>query len=282
LVQMAMEPLVRIADLGIPVYLVPGNHERSRFPLRLWSVHPHLHIFDVSKTYMFQKEDVRLALVGFPFVRKIRDRFNDQISQTGYEKMEADVYLLCMHQTVEGAQVGPSDYTFSVGPGVVRSRDIPEGFSAVLCGHIHRAQVLNSDLSGKPLRAPVIYPGSIERTSFAERKESKKFVLLKVAPDARPSEKPVDVMFIPLPTRPMEVLTIDEGCESVAALDRCVRRKLNQLDSNAVVRIQVPDSMPLEMSKVLNAKYLRTLAPSTMNISVSYPRIIDSERSDKE
>ena len=29
LVEMAFEPLKRVADKGIPVYLVPGNHERS-------------------------------------------------------------------------------------------------------------------------------------------------------------------------------------------------------------------------------------------------------------
>ena len=38
---------------------------------------------------------------------------------------------------------------------------IPEDLTAVLCGHIHRQQVLKSP------KVPVIYPGSIERTSFA-------------------------------------------------------------------------------------------------------------------
>jgi DNA repair exonuclease SbcCD nuclease subunit len=34
-VQMAMEPLVKVANHGVPVYIVPGNHERSKIPLRL-------------------------------------------------------------------------------------------------------------------------------------------------------------------------------------------------------------------------------------------------------
>ena len=32
LVDMAFEPLIRTAESGIPIYLVPGNHERSNIP----------------------------------------------------------------------------------------------------------------------------------------------------------------------------------------------------------------------------------------------------------
>lgn len=40
LIEMAMAPLIRVAENGVPVYLVPGNHERSRIPLHLWGTHP--------------------------------------------------------------------------------------------------------------------------------------------------------------------------------------------------------------------------------------------------
>ena len=43
----------------------------------------------------------------------------------------------------------------------------------MLAGHIHRHQVLTQDLGGRPLGAPVFYPGSVERTAFAEEGESK-------------------------------------------------------------------------------------------------------------
>jgi DNA repair exonuclease SbcCD nuclease subunit len=55
----------------------------------------------------------------------------------------------------------------------VRAGDIPQGFAAVLSGHIHRFQVLHKDLRERPLAAPVFYPGAIERTSFAEKDEKK-------------------------------------------------------------------------------------------------------------
>src|SRR6185503_4960245 len=41
----AFEPLRRIADAGIPVLIVPGNHERSRLPHLRFARHPNLHVF---------------------------------------------------------------------------------------------------------------------------------------------------------------------------------------------------------------------------------------------
>ena len=51
LVEMAMAPLLEVARSGIPVYIVPGNHERSRIPLNLWTTHPNLHIYDRPRTF---------------------------------------------------------------------------------------------------------------------------------------------------------------------------------------------------------------------------------------
>jgi exonuclease SbcD len=46
LVGMAFEPLKQVADTGTPVYLVPGNHERSAIPHRHLAEHPHIHIHE--------------------------------------------------------------------------------------------------------------------------------------------------------------------------------------------------------------------------------------------
>ena len=97
---------------------------------------------------------------------------------------DADLRLLCLHQTVEGAQVGPADFTFRRGPDVIAGRSIPPGFAAVLAGHIHRHQVLDHDLDGVPFAAPVFYPGALERTSFAERAEPKGYLVLDAVPGA--------------------------------------------------------------------------------------------------
>jgi DNA repair exonuclease SbcCD nuclease subunit len=69
----------------------------------------------------------------------------------------------------------------------------------VLCGHIHRAQVLNRDLAARPLAAPVLYPGSIERTSAAERFEEKGYLRIEISRGS-----PLRWRFVELPTQPME------------------------------------------------------------------------------
>ncbi len=73
LVEMALAPLVRVAESGVPVFIVPGNHERSKIPLHLWGTHPKLHIFDRPKTFMMDLGGGPVALSGFPFQRNARD-----------------------------------------------------------------------------------------------------------------------------------------------------------------------------------------------------------------
>ena len=201
LVEMALAPLVRVAGAGVPVYLVPGNHERSRIPLHLWTAHPNLHIFDQPRTFVFAAGGSRLALAGFPFARRVRDGFEDLVRETGHEQAEADARLLCIHQIVEGARVGVHDFTFRGGPDVVRGSQIPGVFCAVLSGHIHRAQVLRHDLGQRPLAAPVIYPGAVERTGFDERHEEKGYMIVTVDVGV-PGGQLADVTFVPLPARP--------------------------------------------------------------------------------
>jgi exonuclease SbcD len=276
LVQMALAPLVKVAEIGIPVYIVPGNHERSRIPLNLWSIHPNLHIFDQAKTYLCEIRGVKLALSGFPFARKIRDKFGELIVETGYENIKSDIRVLCLHQTVEGAQVGPSNYTFRSGVDVIRGEDIPDAFCIVLAGHIHRAQMLTTDLGRKPLNAPVLYPGSVERTSFAERKEGKKFTLVELAPDGSKKGQLMSVQFVPLPVRPMMTLVLETEGKTIDELKLFLKSKFAEFDADAVVRIQIRGAVSEALSQVIKAEYLRALAPSSMNVSITYPRSVDS------
>jgi DNA repair exonuclease SbcCD nuclease subunit len=275
LVDMAMAPLVRVAEAGIPVYLVPGNHERSRIPLHLWTAHPNLHIFHRPATFIYSGPKGSLALSGFPFAREVRDRFGRLLGQTGYTQEKAVPRLLCLHQTIEGAQVGLADYTFRGGADIIRGRDIPSGFSAVLCGHIHRAQVLRSDLAGRPLAAPIIYPGSIERTSFAERDEEKGYYIVSIALQEPGRAKWVDAQFVALPTRPMVSLVLESGARSGPALEQRLREQLAALDPDSVVRVQLRGQGDELALRTLTAARLREIAPPSMNIVLAQPRSHD-------
>ena len=269
LVDIALAPLVRVAESGTPVYLVPGNHERARIPLHLWSAHPNIHIFDRPRAFLHSGRHGTVALVGFPFARRIRDRFDDLLHQASATVSPADRRLLCLHQTVEGAQVGPGDYTFRSGPDIIPGQALPAGFDAVLSGHIHRRQVLTHDLSRRVIAAPVVYPGSIERTSFAERDEEKGYTIVTIQPPG--SDAPLQVVFEPLPVRPMVSLVLEPAAADRGAVVNLLVSHLRALDPDAVVRVQFRGPNADASVNTLSAACLRRLAPPTMNVDLARP-----------
>jgi exonuclease SbcD len=273
LVEMAMAPLVAVAERGVPVFLVPGNHERSRIPLHLWTLHPLLHIFDRPRTFALRLgngDGPTLALSGFPAIRgSARQLFAEKVEETGWRHAAADARLLCIHEVVEGAQVGDTNYTFRSGPQVIRGDDVPGGFAAALSGHIHRAQVLRRDLEGRPLAAPVVYPGAIERTAFAERLEAKGYVQLEVDLDGPARGQVSALKFVRLPTRPMIHLVLDVDALDQESLQSDVRARLAGLEANAIVRIRLRGQRAEAVRLMLTAANLRTLAPPTMEAWVA-------------
>jgi DNA repair exonuclease SbcCD nuclease subunit len=269
LVEMAMRPLVRVAESGVPVFIVPGNHERSRIPLHLWGTHPNLKIFDEPKTYQLKVRGSNVAIAGLPFQRNVRDQFSSLVKKTDYIRVDADIRILCIHEAVEGAQVGPSNFTFRRGLDVIPGNMIPGGFSAVLSGHIHRSQILTHDLRGLALATPVIYSGSIERTSFAEQDENKNYVLLDFVADGSEGGKLSRYEFVDLPARPMISINVQPEEYTRQELEAYLRAELSTLDPDAIVRLRIEDEITKEVAPVLSAPALRELAPPTMNISIS-------------
>jgi exonuclease SbcD len=268
IVELGLEPLLRVAERGVPVFLVPGNHERGRIPRHLWSAHPDLHIFEMPTTFTLRIRGHTVAISGFPFLRDGRDRFVENLASTCHNEAPADLRLLCTHLAFEGAQVGVQNYTFRSGPEVVRGRDIPSEFAAVLSGHIHRAQILRHDLEGAALGAPVIYPGSIERTSFAEREEAKGYFLLHFEPRPSGPGALTNLRFHPLPTRPMAEVSLGSGPTDRRSLLQEASRQLRGLAADSVVRVKWASSV--SMSARLSACDLRALAPQEMNIEIAY------------
>jgi DNA repair exonuclease SbcCD nuclease subunit len=268
LVQQGFLPLKRLADDGIPVYVVPGNHERSAIPYALLAQHPNIHLFDRPRTFIGEWNGMRVALAGFPCDRKaVRAAFRELLDATAWQSADADVKLLCLHQCVEGATVGPQNYTFRSAPEVIRAADLPAGFAAVLAGHIHRHQVLTADLRGRPLPAPVIYPGSIERTAFAEMGEEKGYVVLEVAPGDT-GGRLAQLSFHSLPARPMVIEEIQvEGADG-PTVTRLLGDVIGRAAPDAVLQIRV-HGVPLpDGFASLRAASVRALAPATMNVEV--------------
>lgn len=269
LVAMAFEPLKEVASRGTPVYLVPGNHERSRIPRGLLALHPNIFIFDRPRTYLLERGGFVLALAGFPFVRDgVRGKFRSLVEETGWRRAECQASVLCLHQLVEGAVVGPSGHVFRGGDDVIPASGIPKGLTAVLTGHVHRHQTLTRDLAGRPI-PPVLYPGSTERTSFAEKDESKGFLIVGFAKDAQNSAT-LRWRFHRLPARPMIELELKPAGFTGPELRAHIRRRLEELPRDGVVRLRIQGPLPTRCEEVLGAAVLRALAPSSMNVSALF------------
>jgi DNA repair exonuclease SbcCD nuclease subunit len=265
IVDRAYEPLYALATRGIPIYIVPGNHERSRLPGHLTLAHENIRIFDRPTTYLHQVGDRTIALSGFPFARDARNKFPGLLHQTGWESCGADVHYLCTHQTFEGAQVGPVDFTFREGPDNIPPERVPDQFRAVLSGHIHRAQQLTETLAGEPLSAPVLYPGSIERTSVAERFEEKSFKMIHLWWEQ--GEMIQEVETHALPARPMIKVTIPVEDYPPDQVLVHIKGKLSLLKPDAVVRVELTGRRAELIQRSISAASLRSCAPGSMNIS---------------
>lgn len=271
LVHRAMLPLMEVADRGVPVYLVPGNHERSRIPYGLLAQHERIHLFDRPRTHVFERKGLRVALAGFPYARDVRDRFTTLLESTGFRLADSDATLLVIHHAVEGARVGPGDFTFRRGRDVIRRNDFPKELTAVLSGHIHRAQALTGSRGGRSPVTPVLYSGSIERTSFAEKDEKKGYLTLAIGARGRERGQLLGWRFHALPARPMVCLDLTEEQLSHPDLRQWLRKRLRALAPDSIVQIRTASPIQDGAQAVLSAASLRALAPETMNLSLSGP-----------
>ena len=260
--------LADLADSGVDVFWVPGNHERSGVPRGLLLTHSRIRVFDRPRTFVVRRNGLDLALSGFPFAPDVRTTFPALLAATGHADAAADVRLLCLHQAVEGAKVGPVGFTFREGADVLRGRDVPAGFAAVLSGHIHRSQVLLRDLAGRPLAAPVLFAGSTDRTSFAERNEPKGTFLLELEPNDAPGGA-ATWGFRELPVRPMVDLELDPGDDD-ASFEARLRAALARLDPASLVRLRLTREPVPAVVPLLGAEALRLAAPPSMTVSVAW------------
>jgi exonuclease SbcD len=278
IVDLAYGELLEFAGHGIPLVIVPGNHERSRLPSSLFLRHPNIHVFDSPRTFRFDLRGVRVALAGFPNIRRnTRTSFPRLLAETEWDRADADVRLLCVHQTIEGAQVGPSGYTFRNGHDVIRRRDLPAAFHAVLAGHIHRYQVLRGvrertslELSagrtkargaGAPL---VIYPGSVERTSFAEADEAKGYCRLEFACSSDGAWSLSRNEFVTLATRPMVTVAVPQELAEVD-VPGFLEGVAADAPPDAIIRFTCANGLSTPARRAFTSARLAECLPSTMN-----------------
>ncbi|MGC9366807.1 MAG: metallophosphoesterase family protein [bacterium] len=260
--------LIEFSKYRIPLFIVPGNHERSNLPPSIFFENPYLNIFSSLKTFHIHlNENLNtpdIALTGFPYQKNIRSNFSNLMMEMKSSLLKSQLNLLCMHHIVEGATIGPKNYTFRKGKEVIKINDLPRNFQAILCGHIHRRQVLWKKNS--PENIPVIFSGSTERTSFAEKNEPKGFYLIEFS--KRVKWEFDSFNFKVLKTRPMEVIDINPSNVNLNNLNQLIIEKCKTFSPSSLVKIKITNP---EMHKSINLRKIKSALPKSMIINIQYP-----------
>lgn len=215
-VDAAVEPLWQCAQAGVPVVIVPGNHERSVLPGLLPLAHPNIHVVREPTTIRLECGGVRVAICAFPCIRRgLAAAFSAALQATDWRPGAADVNILALHQTFEGARCGPADYRFRAGEDVLACGAIPVGFDYVAAGHVHRHQVLAGGAAGD---IPIVYAGSPDRIAFAEMHEPKGGVLVEFA-GGRAMPQFLEHRVRPMQIAPFDVTGLDGQAVVAQALE---------------------------------------------------------------
>jgi DNA repair exonuclease SbcCD nuclease subunit len=129
--------------------------------------------------------------------------------------------------------------------------------------------VITRDLRGHALAAPVLYPGSIERTSMAEADEEKGYMTVEVAPNANALGRAgVTWHFHRLPARPLVRRELNLADLAEAELEARLREIVAAAPADAVLTIRVEGAWTDGAARLLSAATLRALAPATMNVEL--------------
>lgn len=224
--------VARVANAGVPVFLIVGNHDLPHVANRATAleIFPTLSVTNVQvgstlETVRVETKAGPLQIVALPWIRigqfmakeETRDLTLDQIKSavearlTGHLEEEVAKLdpglpaVLCAHVTVSGAKVGSersmmlgNDHT--LGLGTVAN----PAFDYVALGHVHKYQMLTQS-------PPVVYPGSIQRIDFSEEHEEKGFNLVELDQTKPRGERNVTCTFVPVDARKMLTMDVQTG-----------------------------------------------------------------------
>ena len=116
----------------------------------------------------------------------------------------------------------------------------------------------------------MIYPGSIERTAFAERFESKNYAVVNLEKQTNEQAVKIENRFHRLPARPMVILDLDMSAKNGGDIMEFLARKLGEVDPDSVVRLRIMGADGSGAREMLKAARIREIAPKSMNISMQF------------
>lgn len=246
----------RLADAGVPVVLLVGNHDLPSMEKKASSVEifrtldvPNVIVAGREQLYRITtRRGLTLQVAAVPYPVRQRLLTHDDLKNQTISALDAVVQqVMADNIAALAAQVDPtipavlaghfsvSEATFGSERSVMLGRDVVvlKGALAdpvwdyVALGHIHKHQELN-----RGQHPPIVYCGSLERIDFGEEKEPKGFIIADV------TRGHTDWRFQPVPARPFVTIRIDvrEESDPTAAVMALLASR-QEAWTDAVVRV---------------------------------------------
>jgi DNA repair protein SbcD/Mre11 len=252
-----ISPFDSLSKAGVPVVIIPGNHERSEFPFDLFHGMRGIHVLDRPKSLCLSLNGYSVGIAGFPFIKEnARRKFLSALDATEYAGLRSDFNILITHQAFDEALVGPVGFRFRAGRPDTVSRDtVPLDFEYIAAGHIHRYQILPHP--HKP-RLGFVYPGSTQRMSFAELDEDKGFIEGEVV------DNHVETRFLPLPAWDMEIVEIEAAGRTSKEIEDTIRDRFRRFNQDLVIRFNLVGGSTAGDYPEINFHRLRVEMPGVL------------------
>ena len=262
----------KLADAGIPVFLLIGNHDLPAASGRATSTEiydtlriPKVTVASQPKVYTIETASGPIQIAALPWPRKSNiegkaqgealSLSSDEIKAKIEAAMSAKILqmadsidpmvpsVLAAHIWVDGAATA-SERKFILGaePTVMLSNIALPAFDYVALGHLHKRQ----ELSSTP---PVVYSGSLERLDFGEEKDDKGFYVIDI--DIRDGRKTVEHHFHKLEGRRFLTLekTLQEG--ELDPTSQVLKLLADRRDDIAGAIVQLKLKMPESVASLL-------------------------------
>ena len=249
----------RLANAGIPVVVIAGNHEHPKLretgsPFRLFD---HLGIHAV---YKGQAQTITLDAGG----QKVRVHAVPQCADT--ETLASQVAALPTRRqagpgaldilVVHGAVTGLPAFAHAEFNELQLDPSWFANFDYVALGHFHGA---------KQVAPNAWYCGAPERVSVAEAKEDKGFLDVRLSPGSPPQ-----ATFRALPARPYADLpAIDAAGLDAAQVRHAAADALKRVPDGAVARLRVT-GLPTSLRGTLSPREIERLCPQAMHCQAEF------------
>lgn len=252
------ECLKPVADRGIPIVMIVGNHDHpvsfgKASAIDIFSyVDGDVHVFRRPDVAIIQTKSGPLQLIALPWpirsmllsreehrkktpteIREFIEATYTDFVQRAVENLDRTLpTVLAAHLTVRGAEMAGSERTSLIAhePTFGVGQLALDGIDYVALGHIHRYQDRNQGFE-----PPVVYCSSIERISFKEWDDRKGFVLVDI--EKENGRKKTRYTFVDTPARKFIPIQVDAR-NTPDPTERILQAIAKESTDDAIVRVR--------------------------------------------